>query len=185
MARPRLISNEQILSTMRASVLERGPAVSLDVVAERLGVTTPALLKRFGTRQELMVSALKPPDHPPWIDLVERGPDDRPLATQLEEILSAITEFFSEAMPCWVALRESGIPQNIVYAKTKGPPMARGVLVITQWLERARKQKLIATDAVETCATAIVGSLQAQAFMAHLQKKPHTARAQATYVKEL
>ena len=64
MARPRLITDEQILQTMRASVLEHGPAVSLDLVAEKLKVTGPALLKRFGTRQALMIEALKPPEEP-------------------------------------------------------------------------------------------------------------------------
>ena len=68
MARPRTITDEQILGTMRASVLEHGPAVSLDFVAEKLGVTGPALLKRFGSRQKLMIEALKPPEVPTWVE---------------------------------------------------------------------------------------------------------------------
>jgi AcrR family transcriptional regulator len=185
MARPRLISDEQILATMKASVLERGPHVSLDVVAQRLGVTTPALLKRFGTRQELMLSALKPPEHPEWLSLVERGPDGRPFAAQLEEVLTAIIEFFAEAMPCMVALRESGIPQHVLYSGQKTPSPIQGLRALTQWLERARGRGLISTDAVETTATALLGSLQSRAFIAHLMNKPFTARAQATYVREV
>jgi AcrR family transcriptional regulator len=185
MARPRLISDEQILATMKASVLERGPSVSLDVVAERLGVTTPALLKRFGTRQELMVSALKPPDHPAWLDLVERGPDDRPFAAQLEEVLTAITAFFSEAMPCWAALRESGIPHHVLNPKGKLQPMQTGMRAISGWLERCKDKGYIATDAIETHATALLGSLQIRAVMAHFSQKSFTPKSQATYVKEL
>lgn len=185
MARPRLISDEQILATMKASVLERGPSVSLDVVSERLGVSTPALLKRFGTRQELMVQALKPSEHPAWLDLVDHGPDDRPFAQQLEEVLSAITEFFSEAMPCWAALRESGIPQHVLYAKSKAQPMQTGIKALSGWLERAHDKGLVQSDAAETHATALLGSLQIRAVMAHFTQKPFTPRSQATYLKEL
>lgn len=183
MARPRLISDEQILGTMKASVLERGPNVSLDVVAERLGVSTPAILKRFGTRQELMVAALKPAEHPAWMSLAEAGPDDRPFAVQLEEVLTAITEFFAEAMPCMVALRESGIPNHVIWANK--PPPVKGLNILTAWMGRAKDKGLVATDAVETAATALIGSIQTRAFMAHLTQKPFTAKAQATYVREV
>jgi AcrR family transcriptional regulator len=185
MARPRLISDEQILATMKASVMERGPSVSLDLVADRLGVTTPALLKRFGTRQELMLQALKPAEHPAWLNLVEQGPDDRPLAQQLEEVLSAITEFFSEAIPCWAALRESGIPQHLLYAKHKAQPMQTGIRALSGWLERAHKKGLVSSEAAETHATALLGSLQIRAVMAHFSQKPFTPRSQAAYLKEL
>jgi AcrR family transcriptional regulator len=185
MARPRQISDEQILATMKASVLERGPSVSLEVVADRLGVTTPALLKRFGTRQELMLQALRPPEHPAWLDLVEQGPDERPFAVQLEEVLTAITSFFSEAMPCWHALRESGIPQHVLYAKNKAQPMQTGIKALSAWLERAHDQGLISSDAAETHATALLGSLQIRAVMAHFTQKPFTPRSQAAYLKEL
>lgn len=185
MARPRQISDEQILATMKASVLERGPHVSLDHVAEQLGVTTPALLKRFGTRQELMLRALRPAEQPEWRQLVERGPDGRPFAAQLEEVLTAITEFFAEAMPCLVALRESGLPHHLLFAGQKEPAPLIGLRALTEWIERARDQGLISTEAPETTATALLGSLQARAFMAHLMKKPFTPKSQALYVREV
>ena len=67
MARPRLITDEQILTTMRSCVLEHGAQVSLDVVAQQLGVTSPALLKRFGSLEALMLEALRPPEDPAFI----------------------------------------------------------------------------------------------------------------------
>lgn len=67
MARPRQISDEQILTTMCSCVLSHGPQVSLDLVAKELGVTGPALLKRFGTREELMLRALRPPEVPAFL----------------------------------------------------------------------------------------------------------------------
>src|SRR4051812_12594786 len=100
MARPRLITDEQILTTMRACVLERGASVSLDVVAERRGVPAPALLKRFGNRQELMLKALLPPEAPAWMAEFERGPDDRPIDRQLSAHFDRIRAFFEDVIPC-------------------------------------------------------------------------------------
>ena len=104
MARPRQITDEEILRTARECTLERGPQVSLDVVAERLGVTPPALLKRFGSRRALLLAALRPSDNPEWIQELSAGPDDRPLAAQLEEMLGRILDLMVREVPCLVAL---------------------------------------------------------------------------------
>lgn len=66
MTRPRTVTDQAILDAARHCAMERGPAVSLDVIAERVGVTSPALLKRFGSRQDLMIAALRPSDPPAW-----------------------------------------------------------------------------------------------------------------------
>src|SRR5688500_1329836 len=100
MARPRQITDEQILATMRSSVLQHGPAVSLDLVAEQLKVTSPALIKRFGTRRALMIAALRPADDNAFLKRMAQGPDDRPLQVQLEEVITSFSEVASEAMPC-------------------------------------------------------------------------------------
>src|SRR4051812_22089390 len=133
MARPRLITDEQILTTMRACVLERGAMVSLDVVAERLGVTSPALLKRFGNRQELMLKALLPPESPAWMAEFDRGPDDRPLESQLAEHFDRIWAFFEDVIPCVSALRESGVPHEKMFEGKRNQPV-HSIRAISRWL---------------------------------------------------
>jgi AcrR family transcriptional regulator len=185
MARPRQITDEQILSTMRSSVLQHGPAVSLDLVAEQLNVTSPALIKRFGTRQALMIAALKPPEDNAWMRKMAVGPDDRPLQVQLEEIISSYTEAFAEAMPCMFALRESGIPFSAVFPPTEVSPAVRVVRATTRWLGQLAERGLVRGEALETASTALVGAVSTRAVTAHLTRTPWSPRAQREYARQL
>lgn len=184
MARPRLITDEQILTTMRACVLERGASVSLDVVAERLGVTSPALLKRFGNRQELMLKALLPPESPAWMAEFDRGPDERPIEKQLAEHFDRLWAFFQDVIPCVSALRESGVPHEKLFeGKRQGP--VHSIRAISRWLEKARDAGLIDTESPESVATAILGALQTRAFTAHIAKLQYSTRSNREYLGDL
>ena len=184
MARPRLITDEQILTTMRACVLERGAAVSLDVVAERLGVTGPALLKRFGNRHELMLKALQPPDSPSWMTEFDRGPDDRPLALQLAAHFERIWAFFEKIIPCVSALRESGVPHDKIFEGKRNAPV-HAIRAISKWLEKACDAGLIEAEAPESVATAILGAIQTRAFTAHVAKVHYSTRSNREYLDDL
>ena len=183
-ARPRLISDEQILSTMRESVLEHGPHVSLDAVAAKLKVTGPALLKRFGSRRALLIQALRPPESAELLGLLQRPPDARPLEVQLGEVLGALWDFVSDVLPCIAALRESGIPHEEVFDKRRDSP-GRFVKGLQHWLEVARDQGLVEGDGLEAAATAMVGAVQTRIFTAHVAKEQVTARHRREYLKDL
>ncbi len=183
MARPRQISDEQILGTTRACVLEHGWAVSLDTVAEKLGVTGPALLKRFGSRQELMLRSLMPAPVPAWAGALEAGPTGASLAAQLEQVFGLVAEEFQRLLPCISALRESGIPLEKVHGRAPSP--AAGVAALVRWLERARARGLVAGDELETAATAMLGAVQTNIMMAHFYKRGWSSRSQREYMKEL
>lgn len=184
MARPRQVTDEQILSAMRAAVLEHGAGVSLDVVAARLKVTSPALLKRFGTRQQLMLQSLQPPGAPAWLKDLEKGPDARPLDVQLTEHFERLWTYFSEVIPCVAALRESGVPHEKIFeGKTSAPIHA--IRTIAGWLEKARAKQLIETRSCESVATAILGALQTRAFTAHVAKVHYSTRSNREYLEDL
>lgn len=186
MPRPRQISDEQILEQMRNSVLEHGPQVSLDQVAAKLDVTAPALLKRFGSRQELMLAALKPPAEPSWLALTDKGPDGRPLAEQLEEIFTAIQDFFEEITPLMSALRESGIPHDRIFPRSGGkPPMHKSAESLVGWLKAAREKGLVSTQTLEVAANAMLGSISTRCFAAHLTKVSYSPQSQKSYVREM
>jgi AcrR family transcriptional regulator len=184
MARPRLISDEQILATMRSCVFEHGPQVSLDVVAGRLNVTPPALLKRFGSRRELMVQALRPPENPAVLARLADGPDERALSEQLAEVLGGWLDFISEVMPCVVALRESGIPHDEVFDVRRDSPV-RFIRALHAWLEKAAAKGLVEPHGLETAATAMLGAVQTRVFTAHVMKQVLTARARREFLNDL
>lgn len=184
MARPRLITDEQILTTMRSCVLEHGAQVSLDVVAEKLGVTSPALLKRFGNRQELMRKALQPPAEPPFVDRFLEGPDDRPLEVQLAERFEEMWGFFSEVLPCVSALRESGIPHEKIFdGKHKNP--LRLIQAISHWLELAAEKGLCEVPAPESVAVAMLGAVQTRVFTSYVAKVKYSSRSTREYLGDI
>ena len=86
MARPRTITDEQILGTMRSSVLEHGPAVSLDLVAEKLGVTKPSVVRVMNL---LMERGMIVKEYYGKIYLTDRGIFvAREVKKQLDEVLA-------------------------------------------------------------------------------------------------
>lgn len=185
MARPRQITDDEILKMTRACALERGPQVSLEVVAERLGVTPPALIKRFGTRRALLLAALRPTDDPQWIRDIANGPDERPLAVQMEDKLGRILDLMVREVPCLVALRESGIPIEEIFQPGTVPAPVRGLRALAAWLERACERGLASCEDSETAASAIMGSLQSRIFLAHLLNRSYLHRSQQDFLKSL
>lgn len=184
MARPRQISDEQIMATMRACALQQGVKVSLDVVAEKLGVTSPALLKRFGSREALVLRALQPPEPSSWMAEFQQGPDQRPFEQQLAEHLERLWAYFSGVIPCVAALRESGVPREKIFEGRHSAPI-QGIRVITRWLEQAKEARLIETDAPESVATALLGAVQSRAFMAHVSQVKHSSQSDQKYLKDV
>ena len=182
MGRPRQISDEQILSAMREGVRAKGARVSLETVAAALKVSVPAILKRFGNREALMVAALKPPDPPEWVEVVRAGPSDGPLEGQLAQLFSRLCTFMMQVMPCVIALRESGIPAER-WLRPQAPQ--RDVEAVHCWLTLARKKGLVLADELEASAVAMLGAVQSRAFLAHLLKRGFPEREQKAYVRDL
>jgi AcrR family transcriptional regulator len=163
-ARPRTVSDEKILEATRAAVRLKGPSVSLDAIAERVGLSQPALLKRFKTRNKLFIAALKPPQVPPFLARIEAGPDDRPLKVQLEELFQQMADFFDDVAPCISALRESGIPPSEVDSKPFGLHTLNALI---GWLQRANEKGLAEVPDPEGAAVAALASIFMPAMLTH------------------
>ena len=60
MSRPRLVSDHDVFAAFDAAIAEHGPnGVTLGLVAQRLGVTAPALMRRFGSKQGLFAAFMQ------------------------------------------------------------------------------------------------------------------------------
>ena len=171
MARPRLVSDEAICTTARKSVLEHGPQVSMEIIAERLGVSVPALLKRFGSRNALMLAALKFPDHPRYVELLERGFDaKRAVTEQLTELMEAHMKFLDDAWPCMAALRESGIPKEQLREVMSKGPLFKIVKLLTAWMQQAQHHAQTEGPAPHHLAMVMLGAGQFPVMLRHMAK---------------
>lgn len=165
MARPRQISNEQIIEAARASIYQHGPHVSTDIIAKELGVSSPALLKRFGSKEDLIVTALAPPEHPPFLEAIEQGPNESPLDAQLVSLTEEITSWLRSMMPRFAALRTSGLMARVLQDNYDTPPLVRTLEALTGWFARAARLGLVNDSAPETMASMMLGSIHIQIFM--------------------
>ena len=168
MARPRQVSDGEILRTARACFLEHGPGVAISVVAERLGVSQPTLFKRFGTKEELMLAALAPPREPPWLALLARGPGKGPFRAQLRELFVAVAAYFESMAPCMMMLRASGIDVKKVFARYETPPPVVAQRALRRWLDAACAQGSIGPCDTDALATLILGALHVRPTLAHV-----------------
>lgn len=182
MARPRTISDSQILRIARECFLEHGPSVATDVIAERLGVSSQALFKRFHTKHELMLAAIAPSGTPDWVPLVEAGPDERPLADQLTEILQKLADFFVEISRAMSVLRFSGMePKELLNRYSEAPPL-RDIRVLSGWLQRAADRELIRNLDNRATAMMMLTSMHGPAMLADMLGQHPTGHSQNEYV---
>lgn len=182
MPRPRTISDSQILEIARECFLEQGPSVATDVIAERLGVSSQALFKRFRSKQELMLAAVAPSGTPDWIPLVEAGPDERPLVEQLTEILQKLADFFVEISRAVSVLRFSGIePKELMNGYSEAPPV-RDIRVLSGWLQRAADRQLIRHLDNRATAMMMLTSMHGPAMLTDMLGRHPTGHSQDEYV---
>lgn len=182
MARPRTISDAQILEAARQCFLEHGPSVSTDVIAEQLGVTSQALFKRFHNKHELMLAAIAPSGQAPWIPIVEAGPDDRVLAEQLTEILAELADFFVDIARRMSVLRWSGVDPKELMARFDEPPPLVDIRVLSGWLERAAEQQLIRRVDYRATAMLMLTSMHGPAMLTDMLGQHPTGHSRDEYV---
>lgn len=168
MARPRRHADAEILAVARAVFLEHGPSASLQLVADRVGMSQPALFKRFGTKAAFLLRALAPQEDWPWVERLRAGPDARPLPEQLYEICLGAMHFFALAIPSMMTLRASGLDLRPM-AEDRSPtgPLAMRAALMG-WFQAAHARGLVRAVDASRVDLILVGSLQARALMAHM-----------------
>jgi AcrR family transcriptional regulator len=169
MARPREITDEEILIAARRCFLERGAKVSAADIASELGVSHTTLFNRFGSKEALMLAALGPPTEIAWIAALDAGPDERPIREQLVEHAKVMSAYFQELHAGLGLLQASGIEPAKAYRKRKGDaPPVQAYKALVGWLQRAQKQGRLAKCDVETLASTVLGALHGWAFTARV-----------------
>jgi len=171
MARPRNVSDEQILEEARACFLEHGASVPTTVIAERLGVSHGVLFQRFGTKEQLLWAALAPPSEAPWFSLVRAGPDERDVRAQLRELAGEISAYLDRIVPCITILRSAGLGIEWMKVPPEDKPPVRARREIEGWFSRAIARGLLRPHKPEHAADLFLGALQFRPFHQHLLRE--------------
>ena len=185
MARPKKVSDEQILAAARQCFLEHGPSVSTTVIAEQLGVSQAALFKRFNTKEELMVASLVPTEREPWMDRLSKGPEPGDIFQQLLEIAADQLFFFQRLIPAIMLLRSTDIDHKAVFAKFDVSPPLRGHMILSAWFQRAMDSGQIRKTDPDILAYIVAGALQIRPFLSHVSGGKMKKNEILVYVKSI
>jgi AcrR family transcriptional regulator len=185
MPRPRQVSDERILDVARDCFVECGAGTPIALVAARLGVSQPALFKRFGTKEDLLLAALAPSAVPEWMPLVEQGPDERDLREQLREIARAMTEDFARAVPSISVLRSTGISPAVAYRRRGVPPLVRAREALAGFITRAQSSGRARACDADALATMFIGALHVRIFLKHVAGDEASGSDAESYIDEV
>jgi AcrR family transcriptional regulator len=167
MARPTTISDEKILNVARAVFLEHGFAATTAEVARAAGVAEGSIFKRWKTKQELFLAAMKPAgDVPEFMrDLAARvGHGD--VCDTLTEMATQGIEFFKQLLPMammmWSNPSTNGLPAHLDVPNS-GP--VRGLKALAGYFEAEMKKGRMARRDPEVLARTFLGAIQHYAFL--------------------
>ncbi|MEM6371074.1 MAG: TetR/AcrR family transcriptional regulator [Myxococcota bacterium] len=168
MARPRQVSDADILATARALFLKHGPTLATSVIADALGISQPALFKRFHSKDELLIESMMC-EVPDWEQLIGGAPDGRPLRRQLIEIAGRLSKHMKEDVPCAIVLRSSKLDLSDLHERFHdGPPPLSALRTLSRWLDNARSAGLTRKDFdAQAIATMLLGSVMFRTFLNH------------------
>lgn len=169
----------------------------MDAIAEQLGVSAPALFKRFGSKKDLMVAALAP-EPPQWVWRLVAGPTDEDIRAQLLRLATEMDAFFADLIPCMMVLKEAGIAEQTLAAYTKERAQSAGfvpedaapfpVLVRNQlrnFLQSASERRLLHVPEPTVAAQLLLGGIQSRHFMRRITGAQQVPSEAAAYVSSL
>lgn len=185
MGRPKKISDEALLEGTRKCLLKNGANVSTTVIADCVGVSQAVLFKRFATKEDLVIAALAPPEHPAWFAVLESGPDEGDFYPQFAQVVRLLHSHMENVFPRITLLRASGIDPHRLMENVDIPPPARLVKLLVAWFGRAYKNGQIRAVNVNALALALVGAAHGQPFLKHVAAGHIQPVASRTYIRTL
>jgi AcrR family transcriptional regulator len=170
MARPRQVSDEDILEAARETFLTEGPNASVTRIAKRIGVSQAALFKRFGSKTELMMAALAPPMPVALLAMIDEGPDERPIEVQLYEVARRLQQHMRMLIPHMWILKSSGVTfDQITDHFNNAPPPVHIRRGLTKWFERAQATGRIRALDPEATSYMLMGGIHARTMICRFE----------------
>jgi AcrR family transcriptional regulator len=99
MARPRKITDEEILNAAKQVFLEKGVEASTLEIAELAGISEGSIFKRFSTKRALFLAAMSLSANPPWAKLLSQQEPTAETKQQLIQVCIQMIEGYQEILP--------------------------------------------------------------------------------------
>ncbi len=177
MARPRQVSDEQVIEAARAVFMEHGPKAPVSMIAGRVGLSDAALFKRFGTKQDLLLAALLPPEVPVFMSLLDAGPVPGDVREQLIEIGTTIAEALGRMIPCLSILHAAGLDHRQAFERYDVPPPIRAQRSFAAWIRAAQEQGAIGDHVdPDTVAMTVMGAMHFRTFLCGVVGAAHRGK---------
>jgi AcrR family transcriptional regulator len=176
MARPRLVSDEQVLEEARSFFMELGHTAPIQGLARRLGVSHAALFQRFGSKRTLLIQAMRPTYDMPWPEEVERGPAAGQTREGLLALCETLKSFFVANLPRIRVLQAAGVLHEEIFAQGGHPFTA--CTRVEAWLARGVAAGLFAPCDTRAVAAGIVAAVFGRVQMGRLASS-HESAAEA------
>ena len=174
--RPKTVSDEEILEKAREVFIKLGYSAPVTAISKELGVSQPALFKRFGTKENLFISAMRPPKNVKWMKIAEAGPDSRNFQDQFEELLGELFAFFTLIGPMIQVVKMSNIkPANFLRDGDEPIPV-KAMRVLSEWIDRCQEQGLVRKLDSRVVAVSILGACHMDSFIGSVFEKGNSGK---------
>lgn len=167
MARPKSVSDEQVLEAARALFIELGHTAPIQTLAQRLGVSHAALFQRFGSKRALLIEAMRPSCDVRWPEEVAIGPTQEGLREELLALCESIWAFLMANLPRIRVLQAAGVLPEEIFAQGGVHPFVACARV-EEWLRRGVEAGLFAPCDTRAVAAGIVAAVFGRVQMSRL-----------------
>ena len=183
MARPRTISDEQILDAARVVFTRDGVAASTATVAREAGVSEGTIFRRFPTKDALFQRAMSSPEE--WRLDLECRVGQGVLEEQVAAIAIELIEKMRRTLPRMMALATCGDhPREMWRSNPDAPPFA-ALKALTNYFDAEMRLGRVAETDPEVVARVILGSVHNYAFLEYMGIHTRIPIAAATFARGL
>lgn len=166
MGRPKTVTDQKLHETARRCFLEHGPNLSVSTIAAELGISDAAIIKRVGSKENLLRRCLFSESPTPWIKTLRAGPDASPIAEQLVLLLEAISKTVQDRVPTLIMIRLSGLkPVDIIGDDLRKAPPLLFRKELAKWLKRAYTMHGLKLESPGNVANLLLSAAESRAFL--------------------
>jgi AcrR family transcriptional regulator len=168
MARPRSITDDEILDAAEGVFLEQGPQAPTAEVARRAGISEGTVFKRFGTKQDLFRAAMQRALTPRWTKLVEEFDVQGDVEAQLVELGLGLGAHTEAIIPKLVMMRGRGTKIGAVVSDTSDPPPVVQLRALNGLFARLQRAGRLGPGDPEIMARMFVGAIFHYSFAEYM-----------------